>query len=82
MMNSKLILGVPWYGYRYACASFYPGNGTCAIKHVPFRGANCSDAAGQQVLPIWLTQQYFSYSKTITPLSISNNNSSTPFSIS
>merc|ERR1711964_683895 len=44
---SKLVLGLPWYGYNYKCA-----NGTsptaryCPIPAVPFRGAPCSDAAG------------------------------------
>lgn len=47
---SKLVLGVPWYGYRYPCL---PGTSTdavyCPIKQVPFRGVNCSDAAGVEV---------------------------------
>lgn len=47
---SKLILGVPWYGYRYPCL---PGTAAdavyCPIKQVPFRGVNCSDAAGIEV---------------------------------
>ncbi|XP_068208178.1 di-N-acetylchitobiase-like [Palaemon carinicauda] len=43
----KLILGVPWYGYNYPCESLLQ-NGTCLIKEVPFRGANCSDAAGKE----------------------------------
>jgi di-N-acetylchitobiase len=46
----KLILGVPWYGYKYPCL---PGTDAdavyCPIKSVPFRGVNCSDAAGTQV---------------------------------
>lgn len=43
----KLILGVPWYGYNYECISL-ASNETCYIEEVPFRGANCSDAAGSQ----------------------------------
>eukprot|EP00928_Gymnodinium_smaydae_P057646 TRINITY_DN40867_c0_g1_i1.p1 TRINITY_DN40867_c0_g1~~TRINITY_DN40867_c0_g1_i1.p1 ORF type:complete len:396 (+),score=30.08 TRINITY_DN40867_c0_g1_i1:66-1253(+) len=47
---SKLLLGVPWYGYRYPCL---PGTAPdavyCPIKQVPFRGVNCSDAAGSEV---------------------------------
>lgn len=47
---SKLVLGVPWYGYRYECL---PGTSPdavyCPIKHVPFRGVNCSDAAGSEM---------------------------------
>jgi len=43
----QLVLGVPWYGYDYLCLN---SNSTtqslCDIKHVPFRGVNCSDAAG------------------------------------
>lgn len=47
---SKLILGVPWYGYRYQCLSgTNPEDLYCPIKSVPFRGVNCSDAAGKQI---------------------------------
>lgn len=45
---SKLVMGVPWYGYDYPCIA--PSNETyCSIESVPFRGVNCSDAAGRQV---------------------------------
>jgi len=47
---SKLILGVPWYGYRYECL---PGTSPtaeyCPIPLIPFRGVKCSDAAGHEV---------------------------------
>ena len=47
---AKLILGVPWYGYRYECL---PGatleSRYCDIESVPFRGVNCSDAAGSEM---------------------------------
>lgn len=47
---SQLVLGVPWYGYRYPCL---PGTTAdarfCPIAEVPFRGINCSDAAGSEV---------------------------------
>ena len=46
----KLILGVPWYGYQYPCL---PGTDKkaryCEIPEVPFRGINCSDAAGGEL---------------------------------
>eukprot|EP01060_Flectonema_neradi_P014557 TRINITY_DN2119_c0_g1_i1.p1 TRINITY_DN2119_c0_g1~~TRINITY_DN2119_c0_g1_i1.p1 ORF type:complete len:386 (+),score=84.16 TRINITY_DN2119_c0_g1_i1:77-1234(+) len=46
----KLILGLPWYGYDYPCV---PGTAadavTCFIPFVPFRGVNCSDAAGREI---------------------------------
>jgi len=42
----KLILGVPWYGYRYPCQEF--SSGVCYIESVPFRGCNCTDAAGRE----------------------------------
>ncbi|KAK7066269.1 hypothetical protein SK128_007269 [Halocaridina rubra] len=45
--SEKLILGVPWYGYNYPCMSL-DLNETCSIEKVPFRGANCSDAAGKE----------------------------------
>ena len=41
-----MVLGLPWYGYNYPCTSFE--NNICEIKKVPFRGVNCSDAAGRQ----------------------------------
>ncbi|XP_033638967.1 di-N-acetylchitobiase-like [Asterias rubens] len=44
----QLVLGVPWYGYDYKCNSLSKSN-VCAIEHVPFRGVNCSDAAGKQI---------------------------------
>lgn len=47
---SKLILGVPWYGYKYPCLPGTPADAIyCPIKEVPFRGVNCSDAVGKQV---------------------------------
>lgn len=42
----KLVLGVPWYGYDYPCVTLK--DNVCSIKEVPFRGVNCSDAAGSQ----------------------------------
>ncbi|CAG2235869.1 CTBS [Mytilus edulis] len=44
----KLVLGVPWYGYMYTCLNL-TNDDVCFIKHVPFRGVNCSDAAGSQI---------------------------------
>ncbi|XP_046580366.1 di-N-acetylchitobiase-like [Haliotis rubra] len=44
---SQLVLGMPWYGYRYPCLQLTQDD-KCFIKHVPFRGVNCSDAAGTQ----------------------------------
>lgn len=43
----KLVLGLPWYGYDYPCLTLSDDN-VCMIPRVPFRGANCSDAAGTQ----------------------------------
>ncbi|XP_002738447.1 di-N-acetylchitobiase-like [Saccoglossus kowalevskii] len=44
---NKLVLGVPWYGYNYPCLNVTEHD-VCYIPKVPFRGANCSDAAGKQ----------------------------------
>ncbi|KAM9324670.1 di-N-acetylchitobiase-like [Gastrophryne carolinensis] len=44
----KLVMGVPWYGYDYACLQLTEDN-RCKLKAVPFRGAPCSDAASRQV---------------------------------
>eukprot|EP01064_Diplonema_japonicum_P002610 TRINITY_DN1165_c8_g1_i1.p1 TRINITY_DN1165_c8_g1~~TRINITY_DN1165_c8_g1_i1.p1 ORF type:complete len:408 (+),score=51.13 TRINITY_DN1165_c8_g1_i1:64-1224(+) len=46
---SKLILGLPWYGYDYPCVGAEPSDYYCKIPLVPFRGVNCSDAAGSEV---------------------------------
>jgi len=46
----KLILGVPWYGYRYPCLPGTPPESRfCPIKPVPFRGVDCSDAVGKEL---------------------------------
>ncbi len=45
----KLVLGVPWYGYRYECEEGTDEKAVfCPIDFVPFRGVNCSDAAGSE----------------------------------
>ena len=47
---SKLVLGTPWYGYHYPCNEGTKlGDRYCPIKSVPFRGVNCSDAAGNEL---------------------------------
>ena len=47
---SKLVLGLPWYGYRYPCLTgTAPDAATCPIASVPFRNVSCSDAAGSEV---------------------------------
>jgi len=47
--GSQLVLGVPWYGYDYTCLNHNSSMQTlCNIAEVPFRGVNCSDAAGVQ----------------------------------
>ncbi|KAK3235098.1 hypothetical protein CYMTET_54689 [Cymbomonas tetramitiformis] len=62
---SKLVLGIPWYGYTYPCLNISKdGNDDyCAIKEVPFRGVNCSDAAGSEI----------SYSKVMAILDSGNS---------
>jgi len=48
---SKLILGVPFYGYNYTCNMDEMESATskyCPIKFDTFRGVNCSDAAGNE----------------------------------
>lgn len=46
--KDKLVLGLPWYGYIYPCTDMSV-NGVCSIREVPFRGVNCSDAAGKEI---------------------------------
>jgi len=47
---SQLILGVPWYGYRYECVNTtHPTDRYCPLSDLhPFRDVPCSDAAGTQ----------------------------------
>uniref|UniRef100_A0A3P9LFM2 Di-N-acetylchitobiase n=1 Tax=Oryzias latipes TaxID=8090 RepID=A0A3P9LFM2_ORYLA len=52
----KLVMGVPWYGYDYPCVNLSQ-KGACYIEKVPFRGAPCSDAAGQQKPYEWIMKQ-------------------------
>jgi di-N-acetylchitobiase len=54
----NLVLGVPWYGYIYTCLSPLP-NERCPIAEVPFRGVNCSDAAGYEVALSTLNELLF-----------------------
>ncbi|GAB4818243.1 hypothetical protein N2152v2_005289 [Parachlorella kessleri] len=47
----KLVLGLPWYGYRYPCANQAFADGlddVCELPPVSFQGCPCSDAAGRQ----------------------------------
>jgi di-N-acetylchitobiase len=47
---SKLVLGLPWYGYIYQCIDDSPPDvNICPIAHVPFRNVSCSDAAGHEL---------------------------------
>jgi len=53
---SKLVVGLPWYGYDYPCLGRHINSISnssdfdfCPIASVPFRGAPCSDAAGTEV---------------------------------
>jgi di-N-acetylchitobiase len=46
--GDKLVLGLPWFGINYTCVN--QTNATvCPIPYVPFRGVNCSDAAGSEI---------------------------------
>lgn len=54
--SKKIIMGIPWYGYNYACLSLSQ-EGICSIEKVPFRGAPCSDAAGTQKTYSWILKQ-------------------------
>ena len=59
----KLILGMPWYGYQYPCLRGTQANDRfCPIQEVPFRGVNCSDAAGREVPYSMLLQEFYNQS--------------------
>lgn len=46
---SKLVLGLPWYGYDYPCIEVMDERSPCEIPKYVFRGVNCSDGAGRQI---------------------------------
>ena len=58
--SQKLILGVPWYGYRYPClpAMTDVHSQFCPIPQVAFRGVNCSDAVGSEIPYGRILQRY------------------------
>eukprot|EP00048_Salpingoeca_helianthica_P017748 m.238852 g.238852 ORF g.238852 m.238852 type:complete len:375 (+) comp22080_c0_seq1:91-1215(+) len=70
----KLVLGVPWYGYDYPCL---PGTAPdalfCPIREVPFRGINCSDAAGSEVAFSSLMARVDSGARMLTQLRWDNS---------
>ena len=58
--SQKLILGVPWYGYRYPCLPTMTDvhSQFCPIPQVAFRGVNCSDAVGSEIQYGRILQRY------------------------
>ena len=81
--RSKLILGVPWYGFDWGCQD---GAGSaahqllaspyCPVSSVPFRGAPCSDAAGSEK-PYVSIQQLIASGGNVTQFW--DNTTMTPF---
>lgn len=64
---AKLVLGVPWYGYAYPCLNgTRPDDVYCPIREVPFRGVNCSDAAGSEI-ELFRIQALLDGGRTLTP---------------
>lgn len=64
----RLVLGTPWYGYVYPCVGDLPPSTLdCPIVSVPFRGANCSDAAGREYDYSWIMETASSRNAT-TPV--------------
>jgi len=52
--TKKMILGVPWYGYRYTCVDteytiMKPTDRFCPIQKTNFRNVSCTDAVGNQL---------------------------------
>ncbi|KAK3088727.1 hypothetical protein FSP39_023057 [Pinctada imbricata] len=62
--RSKLVLGIPWYGYVYPCIMISEDGRTCKIRQVPFRGVNCSDAAGKEYNFSFIKQTLLNHSTT------------------
>ena len=76
----QLILGVPWYGYRYPCVPGTPPNAVyCPLKPVPFRGVPCSDAAGGEVAYHGILQELALTDPTVTGGLRRNDNMDAPF---
>ena len=46
--EDQIVWGMPWYGYDYLCTTTNLSLNYCAIQQIPFRGAPCSDAAGDE----------------------------------
>lgn len=46
----QLILGIPWYGYKYPCISdrMTINDRFCFLNYKPFRNVKCSDAIGKE----------------------------------
>jgi len=62
----KLILGLPWYGYDYPCLlGTKDQDRFCPVREVPFRGVDCSDAAGTEFNYADI-MQYLNENKTST----------------
>lgn len=76
----KLVLGVPWYGYRYPCLpGTSPDTVYCPIKKVPFRGVNCSDAAGIEISYAGILRTLHSTDPTVTGGLRRDENMDAPF---
>ena len=71
----KLVLGLPWYGYDYPCVDLK--DNICYIKHVPFRGVNCSDAAGRQIE--YAELQDLLVSRAMSPAPLWDQESASPY---
>ena len=69
---NKLVLGLPWYGYRYDCISTDHGD-RCFIERKQFRNVSCSDAAGRQISYKTIYDLTYNYS------SIWDEHSQTPY---
>jgi len=77
---TKLVLGVPWYGYRYRCLPGTPPDAIyCPIEKVAFRGINCSDAAGIEVAHRDIIKVFRSTNATVTGGLRRDTNMDAPF---
>ena len=66
---AKLVLGTPWYGYHYPCLEGTAlSDRYCPIKSVPFRGVNCSDAAGNELDFSLIRNLFHSSNLTTSPV--------------
>ena len=74
IQSNRLVLGQPWYGYKYPCIELDDDH-VCKIRKVPFRGVECSDAAGTEI-PYYIIRELI---RNYTAIVRHNEDENVPF---